>query len=465
MNDSKPLYDHQQEAVDFLASRDYSGALIHDPGCGKTRVVLESIRLIPQDCLVLVVCPISIIEAAWAVDIKEWTPELTYHNYHKGKKFDWSKRINIINYESLRVARNAEAVKLQALRTPMMCVTDESSKFKAPGSQITKVLLDLAPLFRYRLILSGTPTPNSELEWWSQINFVEPGRLYANFNKFKNSFFHLARNGQVQNMQGVHLTRKELQKRFQTGWKYEISAQHKKYLLDLIAPVCSVAKKADCLDLPEQIDQVRDIEMNPEQKRIYKDLKTQLVAEINGEFVVARNVLTKLMKLREVTSGFCFDESGGVQDFGSKKFAELETLLDDIDGQVIIWGNYKYEMERIAEIVGKKRTTGLLYSKTKDRDQTIKDFIEGKIDVLVAHPASAAHGLTFVNCSVQIFFSLSYSAEQYTQARARTHRSGQKNVCTYIHLICKDTIDVDILKIVQRKISEQDAVINIIKGA
>jgi len=458
------LYAHQSKGINFLIDRGFCGALIWDPGTGKTRTVLESIKDLSPDIKILIVCPISIIEAAWAEDIRKWTPDLTYHNYHKGKKFDWSKRINIINYESMRVDRNVIEVMKQAKLTPMMCVCDESSKFKSPTSKITKVLLKLAPQFKFRLILSGTPTPNSELEWWSQINFVSPYILHEKFHHFKNTYFHLQRGEQVTSSRGCYLTRQELQKRFQQGWEYRISPEAKEKLLDIISPVCSVAKKDECLDLPPQVDQIRNIEMNPEQKRIYKEIKTLLISEINGEFVVARNALTKLMKLREVTSGFVYDDNGEIQDFGSRKFSELDSLLDDINGQVIIWGNYKYEMEKIAANVSKNYKVGLLYSKTKDRDQVIADFISGKIDVLIAHPLSAAHGLTFVNCSTQIFFSLSYSYEQYDQARARTHRAGQKHKCTYIHFICDDSIDQTILDVVRRKKSDQEAVIDIIGG-
>ena len=464
----KPLYNHQAEGVEFLTRNKFSGALIWDPGTGKTRTILEALSILytnVDNFRALIVCPVSIMEAAWGEDIKRWTPHFTYHNYHKGKKtFDWSKDINIINYESLRLKRNAVEVLQATKRYPMACVADESSKFKSPTSQITKVLLYLAPSFCYRFILSGTPTPNSELEWWSQINFVKPGLLFDKFHKFKNTYFHLSRGGAQMNMQGRFFTRKELQEKFRTGWEYKISERSRTELLAKISPVCSVARKSECLDLPPEIDQVRYIEMAPEQKRIYKHVKTRLVAEIGGEYVVARNVLTKLVKLREITSGFVFDEAGGIQDFGSRKFPELEDLLSDLNGQLIIWGNYKYEMEKIAEVAGKRRSVGLLYSETKHRDQLISDFQNGKIDVLVAHPLSAAHGLTFVNASIQIFFSLSYSYEQYDQARARTHRAGQTRACTYIHLICKDTIDETILDVVRRKKTDQEAVIEIIGG-
>ena len=100
---------------------------------------------------------------------------------------------------------------------------------------------------------------------------------------------------------------------------------------------------------------------------------------------------------------------------------------------------------------------------TEDKDESIRAFRDGRARFLVAHPASAAHGLTFINCSLQIFFSMDFSLERYEQAKARIHRAGQVNKCTYVHLIAKDTIDEQILEVLRRKGDVQKIIYEIVK--
>ncbi|OQY42284.1 MAG: hypothetical protein B6242_16370 [Anaerolineaceae bacterium 4572_78] len=234
-------------------------------------------------------------------------------------------------------------------------------------------------------------------------------------------------------------------------------------MMEEINPYCSVARKSECLDLPPMIDESRIVEMSLAQKRVYKDLQQHLIAEIDGNVLVAQNILTKIMKLREITSGFCIGEDDRVAQFGSPKFKELESIVHDTNEQMIIWINYRWEVEKVVGTLLPHGKVGTLYGDTRDRDEEIRRFIAGETRFLVAHPQSAAHGLTFVNCNLQVYFSLSYSYEQYEQSRARTHRAGQTRSCTYIHILCRDTIDEKILDILRKKGKVQDNILELVK--
>ena len=165
------------------------------------------------------------------------------------------------------------------------------------------------------------------------------------------------------------------------------------------------------------------------------------------------------MKLREITSGFAFDDKGIAHPLkSSPKIEELTNVLEELGlKQVIIWCQFKWEIEtiskRLAEL-GKTHCT--LYSETKDKTDSISGFQSGTYQHLIAHPRSAAHGLTFVNSSDQVFFSLDYSWEAHEQARARIHRAGQTQKCTYIYLIAKNTLDEQIYDILTRKGTTQE---------
>jgi len=180
-------------------------------------------------------------------------------------------------------------------------------------------------------------------------------------------------------------------------------------------------------------------------------MKKDLIIEIKNTYVTAQTALTKILKLREICSGFGIGEDRKILELGENpKLRELLTLLEEIGNQqAIIWTNFVYETEKIQSVLGDKAIS--IYGKTIDKYQCINDFKQGRYQYLIANMQSLAHGITLTNCSIQIFFSLSYSYEQYIQSRGRTHRISQENKCTYIHLLCKDSIDEVVYKVLQKK--------------
>jgi SNF2 family DNA or RNA helicase len=284
--------------------------------------------------------------------------------------------------------------------------------------------------------------------------FLNDWIFNQSFFGFRNNYFHLARGGQVMQMHGQVITRDLMRDIMRKGWKYEITKENLAKLMGHLEPYVFRARKEECLDLPDQIDEVRRVELSGDQARVYRDMKRDLIAELKGSFVTAPVALTKLIKLREIASGFAIDTQGRTVDIGaSAKLTELEQVLEEAGRQqVIIWCNFKWENEKIQELLtSKEKTFSTLYSDTKDKDESIRMFKEGISQYLVANPHSAAHGLTLVNSSMEVFFSLDYSWEYYEQAKARIHRAGQVNKCTYIHIVAKNTIDEQILKVLRSK--------------
>lgn len=463
------LFKHQQEAVNFAFQNAGNCALFHDPGCGKTRTSLEifkQLKGVDTGLKLLVVCPLSLINAAWIADIMKFT---TYSAAPFRELTNTVPDIVIINYESL-ISKNIYPKILTMIRKyPFMCVLDESSRLKNNKSLTTKTLLTLAPLLRHRIVLSGTPMPNSELELWGQVRFVRPEAFDKSFYAFRNKYFHLSRNGETMApLQGKMMNRMMMREIMMKGWKYTITPFMREHIMYKIKPFTHWVKKEDALDLPERVDQVREVSMSGPEAEAYRDMKKYLVTEIGGQMIAAQAALAKILKLRECTSGFIYDENGAAHDLGKSKLNELEDTLEELGNQqVIIFIEFKHEVETIKAMLAKKYGEDqvvTLYSGTDNRDDSIVRFQQGKARYLVAHPKSAAHGLTFVNASTMIFYSLSYSYESYEQARNRIHRIGAKKSCLYIHLIAKNTIDEELLKVLQRKQDLQDAVYKITKG-
>ena len=209
------------------------------------------------------------------------------------------------------------------------------------------------------------------------------------------------------------------------------------------------------MDLTEKIIEIRRYTLSKEQRAAYDNIINDIRSHINEwskfEFTA------KLMKLREVISGFVIQKDKSVTDFKTRKDEVLAETLEDIgDNQVIIWCQFVHEIDKLAEKFG-----GVgLSSKTKDRDNVIKDFKDGKIKYLFTHPQLLGKGLTFTNCTYNVYYSLSFSYEEFKQSQDRIHRIGQKNKCTYIILQASDTIDKRIYNCLQKKRSAVDELYN-----
>ncbi len=460
-----PLYKHQQEAIELFEG---DIALFHDPGLGKTRTCLEIFKkcrgAIPSLRL-LVVCPLSLVNAAWGTDIAKFT-DYTFMSLDEGT-LDWEDLpdIVIINYEKIISKKYLPTIKGLIEELDFMCVLDESSRLKNNKSITTKTLLDLSEHFRFRIIASGTPMPNSEMELWGQMSFLAKGVLHRSFYGFRNTFFHLERGSQK--LFGQNLSPNVMRQLMMQGWKYGITSENRQSLMSIIKPYAHWVKKEDALDLPEKINEIREAVLDNKEKKAYNEMKKNLLVEIGETTIIAQTALTKLMKLRQATSGFFYNAERAAVETGRSKLNVLKELLEELGNkQVIIWIEFKYEaaslQKELASKYGQDQVESL-YSETLDKDSVIKRFQEGGCRFLIAHPRSAAHGLTFVNCDTMIFYSLDFSFEAHEQARNRIHRIGQKNVCLYYYLLAAGTIDHEILSVLNRKKSLQEAVQSIIR--
>lgn len=481
------LYAHQQEAVKFAIDRGGKAALFHDPGLGKTLSTLEIFKHYRQQdpsLRLLVICPLSLIQAAWGEDVKKFTDfyYLPYSDLHSTDKPD----IIGINFESLivekrfkevqRMLANCSPLHPKLMGNWMICV-DESSRMKNHKSMTTKALLRLAPYAKYRLIASGTPAPNNELEFWAQAKFVRNDIFPDSFFQFRNNYFHLGRGNQMAAVQGKIMSRAMMAEMFSHGWKYMITHDNRERLMARLAPICHWVRKRDVLDLPPKIDEIRTVKLNPNERKMYNEMRRHLVAEIKTgrklkgqneiKEVVAATALAKIMKLRQATSGFLYNEDHAALRPGrSSKMRLLEETLEELgDRQIKIWIEFEEEVNVICKMLSEnEKTFTTLCGETKDKEQSIKNFQDGKSQYLVANPASAAHGLTFINSYIDIFFTLSYSWEKHTQAKQRDERIGQTHSMLCIYLLAEDTVDFMLKDVLDGKKSLQDVYYELVQG-
>lgn len=432
-NLSSFLRDYQKDIINEALNAGCYG-IFADTGTGKTLMGLEIASHFNKT---LILCPLSVIETAWVDDCNKFYPKKKivncWSNSRKGRINSLNEEADfyVMNYESYKILKN----EIRTHKFDCMII-DESSCMKNMGSQITSMILEMTSVIPHRFVLSGCPTPNHNSEIFPQMKFVNNEIFGNNYYGFLARYFH-------QDMANPHV------------W-FQTDEDKERYNLRL-SEQSIFLKKEDCVDLPDKIFQVRRFNLSNEQRKHYDEMINDIQSHINEwskfEFTA------KLMKLREITSGFVYPKEKGadVIKIQSNKINALAETLNEIgDKQVIIWCQFQYEIESLA-----KQFDGVgLTSKTKNRDNIIRDFRDGKIKYLFTHPQLLGKGVTFVNCTYNIYYSLSFSYEEFKQSQDRIHRIGQTNKCTYIILQANDTIDEKIYDCLQRKKSAVDELYN-----
>lgn len=416
------LYKYQKDVINKALNNEGYGLFL-DTGCGKTICGLEIAKHLGKT---LILCPLSVIETAWVEDCNNFYPELKIINCWGSSKSERIKLLNseadiyVMNYESFKILKHI----ISNMNFKCMIV-DESSVMKNMKSQITTDIMSMIDIIPRRFVLSGTPNPNSNLELFPQIKFVQPELFGISYLGWQATYF-------TQDLTNPHYW-------YQTD-------ENKEKLFARLSDGSIFLKKEDCVDLPPKVFEVKRFELGKEQKMYYDDMIRDIQDNINEwskfEFTA------KLMKLREIVSGFVINKDGSITDFNTNKDKLLESAFEEIgDKPVIIWCQFQHEVDKLAE----KYNGVALTSKTKDRDLIIRQFKNGEIKKLFTHPKLLGKGLTFVNCTYNIYYSLSFSYEEFRQSQDRIHRIGQDNKCTYIILQGKNTIDEKIYSCLKRK--------------
>jgi len=359
----------------------------------------------------------------------------------------------VVNFETFKLLYK----KIVAKRFQLLIV-DESSKLKDPNSQITQAILSLAgvqvrktkffpdKLIPYRYCLSGTPAPNDESNYWGQIKFVT-GKgndgFSDNYYAFRAKYFS-----------SVQITPINKIFKFRSAMSDEFK--------QTMAPYCHVVRKEDALDLPEQTHSVWLVQLSGDEQKAYDQMEQEMVLEFGDDTILAKNALTKALSLRELTSGFIYDEYRQPKRTGFSKLKELKELLESLGKeQVIIWYNFEAEKNQILGALD-----NVLWADVPGdtRDFVLKEFKEGRLRYLLANPASLGHGLTLINCKYAVYFSITHSYELLKQSQDRIHRAGQKRSCSYYYLLAEGSYDEVIYKTLAKKKKLSDATLNYIRS-
>lgn len=438
-------FKHQKEAFDFAISHaDQHGiALLMSMGCGKSLsaiAVAGALYNVKKIKKVLIVCPLSIV-GVWKEEFEKFANfdyELAILKGNVTKKTEllqkmqgYSLQVAVVNYESVwRMETEIANWK------PDFIIADESHKIKTHNIAASKAMHRLGAKSKFRMILTGTVITNKAIDVFSQYKFVEPAIFGNSFYAFRNKYFDMVGYGQHTPV---------------------LKESMKDELMKKLHSIAFRATKANCLDLPPVTDIIRYTELEPKAINIYQSLVKDSFAELSNCEITVTNVLTKLLRLSQLTGGFLGSDCGNTyQQVSRAKMEALEDIIDEAvqsGEKLVVIARFIPEIKAIEKLLNKKR---ILYSivsgEIKDREEQIRKFQnDPKVSVFIGQVATAGLGITLTAASTMVFYSLDYSMSNFEQAKARIHRAGQQKNCTYIYLIAKGTVDEKVLITLQNK--------------
>ena len=456
-------YRHQIDALKkSWDKKNY--AYFMEMGTGKSKVLLDNIAMLYDQGKInsaLIIAPKGVyrnwknqeIPAHLVDHIKAnivcWTPTPT----KKEKELLASLTvitddlvIFLMNVEALSTLKGYEAAYKFLLGHTSLMAIDESTTIKAPTASRTKSSLKLGLYAKYRRILTGSPVTKSPLDLYTQCYFLDPYLLdFSSYWAFKSRYALMAHRNAAGGSHSYHHVIKYVR-------LDELNDRLGKFSMRIL--------KEDCLDLPEKIYMKRTISLTPEQLKVYSEMKKFAVAELENSTMTAFSVLTQLMRLHQITCGHVTLDDGTVKEIKNNRLKELLNVLEEVDGKVIIWANYRYDIRTITNELEKKYgklAVANLYGDTpmSDRDKIISDFQdkEASLTYLVANPKTGGYGLTLTASHTVIYYSNNYDLEIRLQSEDRVHRIGQKSKVTYIDLIAEGTVDERIVQSLRNKIN------------
>lgn len=441
----EPLRHYQDDMVDFVLRRLYveghkGAGLLADPGLGKTRVVLEVVRILRELKEIkrtLVVGPLRPIKAVWPDEVQKWDFNLPYCGMGQWRsKYNFPQHglIDFTNYESIHHFTSVPG------RYDLI-VLDESTKIKNWTAKRTKALRKIIKDVPRRMILTGTIVAYSLADMFSQIFMLDDGEaLGRNVTVFRARFMERG------------------------GWQgreWKIRAGCEEELLDAIAPMVMRLDAESNLDMPELIVQDIMCELPLTVQPHYRELKKKLLTELESGEVFAVNQAAAYMKMRQFANGQVYDEDRNVLKVHDEKINALKDLVEELgDTPLLVLYQFKHDLSAIqAEFPDAIQLTN------ENLTETVAKWNAGKIKLMLAQNASTGHGMNLQNaCNHVAFYGLNDSPEVYEQSYRRVYRQGQRQSTVVVHrILCKGTVDEVIADRVGGKLTDQRKFLSALK--
>ena len=427
--------------------------LFLDMGLGKTVTTLTAIQQLIDDCevsRVLVVAPKKVAEATWSTEAAKWEhlhglKVVKVLGTEKQRCMALSQKADVYvtgrdNFVWL-VGKYGGQLPFDAL------IIDELTSFKSSKSERFKAMRISVPSVKRVIGLTGTPAPNGLIDLWAQMYCLDQGeRLGKSVSRYRETYF-------------------EMHKWNNIVVRCDVKKGCEEIIRSKIADICLSMQAKDYLQLPSMVVHTENVYLSEKTMAAYVKFEREKVLKFKEEHgdeptnVLANSAAGLMNKLSQFANGAVYDESMNVHEVHSEKIDRLAEIVEAANGSsVLVFYQYKHDAQRImAKLKGYEVR---MYQGEKD----LNDWNAGKIDVLLAHPASTAYGLNMQQGGHNIvWFGTGWNLEYYQQANARLHRQGQQHPVVVYKLICAGTVDERAAAAIEGKMGVQQSLLDSLK--
>lgn len=460
-----PRFDHQQRGFDLAAGKE-DFAYLWDMGTGKTKAAIEDAAFSfarGEIDRVLVIAPNGVHEQ-WVDEAlpTHWPVTLACRRdaILTGRKKpewwgDWKAdpedckwlTVNIENVEATKGTENgrvawvleAFAAELKAFvdAGPCMVIIDESHKIKNPKAKRTHACWKIGKGAFQRRILTGTPIAKGVEDYYAQFRFLDPGIIGSyTFTGFKQQFCVMG------GFNGKQIV----------GYRDSQELHHR------IAPYSMRVEKDDVLDLPPKLYSERTCDMTPEQRRVFRELKEELLTELSdGTIIDTRQMFQRMLRLQQVTQGFLPREDGSFEELAENKTALLQDLLELAPDRVAIWCRFTRDIDRLYDLLGRDKEAIRYYGANKNEraGDKVRWMNDSSARYFIGNAQAGGTGLDWLmkngKVSTVIYYSNSFNSIDRWQSEDRTHRFGLRGTVNYYDLLCRGTLDRPLKNNLSRK--------------
>lgn len=412
-------HEYQRTAQRFVEDNPRC-CLFLDMGLGKTVITLSAIAQLLDDCdvdRVLVVAPKKVAEATWTEEANKW--EHTCHLRISEVMGTPSQRIKALNAQAdVYVLSRDSVVWLMNEKHPHfdMIVIDELTSFKSSSSKRSKAMRKLAARSERVVGLTGTPAPNGLIDLWGQMAVVDGGeRLGKYVTHYREKYF----NSIVHN--GIPI-------------KFYLKPGAEDKIREKLSDICLTMRAQDLLDMPQM--RVVDVPVKIPHMQRYRKFEREQVMSLDEADITAGSAAALLNKLAQFANGAVYDDNGNVERIHTAKAERLREIVEEAASPVLVFYQFKHDVRGISD-----ELTGVVVRKYEGK-KDLDEWNAGKIDVLLAHPASTAYGLNMQRGGhTVVWYSTGWDLELYDQANARLYRQGQTQTVNVYRLIAQGTVD------------------------
>jgi len=457
---TKP-YAHQITALEKSWNKEVF-AYFMEMGTGKSKVLIDNISMLYDKGKIngaLIIAPKGVYQNWYDTeipvhmadhiekDVVLWKAMINQKQQTElNKLFKSSEKLHILvmNVEAFSTKKGLDfAAKFMSCHNTLMAI-DESTTIKNPEAKRTKNIVALGKYAKYRRILTGSPVTKSPLDLYKQCEFLDEYLLdYGSYYAFRTRYAI---------MRSANFGGRSVQ--------VVVGYRNLGELSQKLEPFSYRCLKEDCLDLPDYVYTKRVIQLSPEQKKLYQQMKILALAELDGKQMTTQSAMVQLMRLHQITCGHFTSDDGTIKEIKNERLDALVDILSEIENKAVIWAHYRHDISAIINAVEKNfgADSYVTYygdTSNEDRQKAIKEIQDPNSPVrfIIGTPQTGGYGITLTGANTMIYYANGYDYEKRIQSEARINRAGQTRKMTYIDIIAEDTVDEKIVKALKNKMN------------